>query len=195
MYIKLPDIKSQNDEWSCGPNSAARVLRYYGHNVDYESVRDKADQQCMLPDSFSYPTPTWSNPFATSRVNIRAGTTPNELCQVMRNWDTEIRLKQKSNFQTLIDLLRQGKPSIVLLRTGSINGYIFGTWPELHWVVVVGINESQQMVYYTDTNSQTYQMAYFDFMNKWNWSIGDGLASEVLWKLEVKTETIIWIDR
>lgn len=195
MYIKLPDTKSQNDEWSCGPNSAARVLRHYGHDIDYEAVKEKTDQQCMLPDSFSYPTPSWSNPFATSRVNIRAGTTPNELCQVMRNWDKDVKLEQKSNFQKLIDLVKQGKPSIVLFRTSSINGYIFGIWPELHWVVVVGINESQELVYYTDTNGQTYQISYCDFMNKWSWSIGDGIASEVLWKLEVKTETIIWINR
>jgi hypothetical protein len=37
--MELPDTGAQNDGWSCGPNSAARILRYYGHDVNYATVR------------------------------------------------------------------------------------------------------------------------------------------------------------
>ncbi|WP_019498480.1 C39 family peptidase [Pseudanabaena sp. PCC 6802] len=196
MFIHLPDTGSQDDTWSCGPNSTARVLKHYGHNVDYATVRATTDRQFLLPSSVKIPNPTWSDPFRTRRVDIRAGTPPHLLRDIMKRWEGDnVKLERKAGFPLLVDLLKDGKPVVVLLRTGSIDASILGTFPELHWVVAVGVNEPEQLIYYSDTNSTTYQLSYDDFMNKWSWRIGDGLASEILWKEGVKTETIIWIDR
>ncbi|NJL41290.1 MAG: hypothetical protein HC899_34675 [Leptolyngbyaceae cyanobacterium SM1_4_3] len=38
VSIGLPSTGNQDDNWSCGPNSAARVLAFYGHDVDYNAV-------------------------------------------------------------------------------------------------------------------------------------------------------------
>ena len=50
--IQLPDTGAQNDGWSCGPNSAARVLSYYGHDVNYATVRAATDKKLFLPQKF-----------------------------------------------------------------------------------------------------------------------------------------------
>jgi hypothetical protein len=53
--IQLPDTGAQNDSWSCGPNSAARILRYYGHDVNYATVRAATDKKLFLPQKFRNP--------------------------------------------------------------------------------------------------------------------------------------------
>jgi len=196
LLIQLPDTGAQDDKWSCGPNSAARVLRYYGHNVDYGTIRAAADEEYMLPSSVRFPAPTWSDPFRLRRVDIRAGTTPHHLRDVMKQWEGEnVKLERQAGFDLLTNLLKEGKPAIVLFRVGSIDASILGTFPELHWVAAVGINEAEQLIYITDTNSSTYQLSYGEFIDQWSWRIGDGLASEALWREGVKTETVLWIDR
>lgn len=191
-YVKadLPDTGSQNDNWSCGPNSAARLLRFYGHNVDYNQVRSAVDKEYMLPASIKKP---WGG-----RVDIRTGTTPHVLRDVMKRWEGDkVKLERKADFGKLMSLLREGKPVIALLRVGSIppSVTLSGTWPAMHWVAVTGFNEQNKLIYYTDTNSQKYQMSYDDFMGQWNWSVGQGFASEALWKNGVQTKTIVWVDR
>lgn len=69
VNANLPDTGSQNDNWSCGPNSAARVLRFYGHNVDYNQVRSAVNKEFILPPSVKVPDPTWTNPFRTRKVD------------------------------------------------------------------------------------------------------------------------------
>src|SRR5262249_59932899 len=38
MYV--PTDQPQDDDWSCGPNSVSRVLRYYGIDASYQDVRN-----------------------------------------------------------------------------------------------------------------------------------------------------------
>ena len=38
--LVLPAVKTQDDDWSCGVNSATRVLKFHGHNVNYDQMRE-----------------------------------------------------------------------------------------------------------------------------------------------------------
>lgn len=49
VSISLPSKGNQDDNWSCGPNSVARVLAFYGHNVNYNTVRSAVNREFMLP--------------------------------------------------------------------------------------------------------------------------------------------------
>jgi Peptidase_C39 like family len=198
VSVNLPSTGNQDDNWSCGPNSAARVLAFYGHNVDYNAVRSAVNREFMLPPSVNVPAPTLTDPFRTRRVDIRTGTTPHVLRDVMRRWEgNNVRLERGASFSGLLDLVRDGKPVIALLRVGSIppQTTLSGTWPELHWVAVHGFNESERMIYYTDTDGGRYQKSYDEFQSQWDWRVGTGFASEALHRNGVQAKTIIWVDR
>jgi hypothetical protein len=198
VSIDLPSTGNQDDNWSCGPNSAARVLAFYGHNVDYNAVRSAVNQEFMLPPSVNVPAPTWTDPFRTRRVDIRTGTTPHVLRDVMQRWEgNKVRLERGTSFSSLLNLLSDGKPVITLLRVGSIppETTLSGTWPELHWVAVHGFNAMDRMIYYTDTDGGRYQISYDEFQGQWDWRVGRGFASEALHRNGVQAKTMIWVDR
>ena len=91
--------------------------------------------------------------------------------------------------------------SITLVRVGTIEGNrigeigIGGTWPSMHWYVVNGFDEGRRMIYYTETNGGRYEISYDDFLDKWGWGIGRGLASSTLEENGLETRTMIWVDR
>jgi len=198
VSIDLPSTGNQDDNWSCGPNSAARVLAFYGHNVDYNAVRSAVNQEFMLPPSVNVPAPKLTDPLRTRRVDIRTGTTPHVLRDVMKQWEgNNVRLERGASFSSLLNLLREGKPVVALLRVGSIppETTLSGTWPMMHWVAVRGFNESDRLIYYTDTDGGKYQMSYDEFQGQWDWRVGRGFASEALSRNGVQAKTMIWVDR
>ncbi|WP_161607222.1 C39 family peptidase [Prochlorothrix hollandica] len=196
VSIQLPSTGNQNDNWSCGPNSAARVLAFYGRNVDYNTVRSAVNQEFMLPPSVNVPAPRLTDPFRTRRVDIRTGTTPHVLRDVMKRWEGEnVKLERKADFATLKRVLNEGKPVVALVRVGSIDTVVSGTWPEMHWISVTGFNEQKREIYYTDTDGGNYYYTYDEFLGKWDWRVGTGFASEALYKNGVQSRTMIWVDR
>jgi hypothetical protein len=48
VYIDTPNIGVQKDNWSCGPNSAARLLNWYGKNVTYAEVKRNTESKSYL---------------------------------------------------------------------------------------------------------------------------------------------------
>jgi hypothetical protein len=70
-----------------------------------------------------------------------------------------------------------------------------GTWPMMHWVAVDGCNESDRLIYYTDTDGGRYQLSYDEFQGQWDWRVGRGFASEALNRNGVQAKTMIWVDR
>ena len=196
VSIQLPSTGNQNDNWSCGPNSAARVLAFYGRNVDYNTVRSAVNQEFMLPPSIKVPAPKLTDPFRTRRIDIRTGTTPHVLRDVMKRWEGEnVKLERKADFATLQRVLNEGKPVVALVRVGSIDTVVSGTWPEMHWISVTGFNEQKREIYYTDTDGGKYYYTYDEFLGKWDWRVGTGFASEALYKNGVQSRTMIWVDR
>ena len=190
--IALPDTGVQNDGWSCGPNSAARVLSYYGHRVDYAKVRSLTDSKLFLPQRFR-------NPLNNQIIEVRTGTPPQTLKQVMQRWEGD-RVKQasKSSFERLTNLVQSGKPAIALVRVGSLPLPYLGTIPYLHWIVVTGIDAQNQKIYYTDTDSLSYTLSYAEFRSRWDLGLDRDISmaiANVLKTNGVQPRTLIWIDR
>ena len=191
VLLSLPtNIPPQDDLWSCGPNSAARVLGYYGHSVTYNTLRLISIRIQNIPEG------------------QRMGIAPHELRNIMQRYEgNKVVLERSSNITRLLNLLVESKPVITLLRVGSFRPagcsrsyypFDFGycnVWPEMHWVVVTGFNSHNNQIYYTDTNGGKYLMTYHQFNGQWNWGIGDGLAKEVMYANGVYPRTMVWVDR
>ncbi|CAN1210498.1 hypothetical protein TUMEXPCC7403_09905 [Tumidithrix helvetica PCC 7403] len=189
LSLTLPDTGSQNDSWSCGPNSAARVLKFYGHDVDYDMVRSATEKNFILPEQIK-------NPLDNSWVNIRTGTTPKVLQKVMQRWEGDkVKLARKVELATLLSLLETGKPVIGLIRVGSFKVPLFGTAPYLHWVALTGFDRAQHLIYYTDTNGKEATMSYEEFMQKWSLGSDGNAVNAILKGNGVEPRTIVWVDR
>jgi hypothetical protein len=190
--IRLPDTGMQDDGWSCGPNSAARVLRYYGHDVDYAKVRAVTDRQLLLPQRFR-------NPLTNQWVEVRTGTPPQTLQKVMQRWEGRyVKQSVNTDLSKLVQLVRSGKPAIALIRVGSLRMPYVGAIPYLHWVTITGADPQQQLIYYTDTNSQSYRLAYNDFARQWDLGLGQDISmaiANILRNHGVQARTIVWVDR
>lgn len=190
--IQLPDTGAQNDGWSCGPNSAARILRYYGHDVNYATVRAATDKKLFLPQKFQ-------NPLNNQWIEVRTGTPPQTLQQVMQRWEgNRVKKSPQASFNRLINLVRSGKPAIALVRVGGLTIPYVGSIPYLHWIVVTGANPQSQQIYYTDTNSQTYSLSYKDFQTMWNLGLDRDVSSAIASVLKsngVEARTIVWVDK
>ncbi len=192
QVIELPDTGAQNDSWSCGPNSAARILRYYGHDVDYATVRAATDKKLFLPQKMR-------NPFNNQWIEVRTGTPPQTLQQVMQRWEGDrVKKSPQTSFNRLINLVRSGKPAIALVRVGSFQIPYVGSIPYLHWIAVTGADPVQQQIYYTDTNSQVYSLSYKDFQARWNLGLDRDVSNAIANILKsngVEARTIVWVDR
>jgi len=190
--IQLPDTGAQNDGWSCGPNSAARILRYYGHDVNYATVRAATDKKLFLPQKFR-------NPLDNQWIEVRTGTPPQTLQQVMQRWEGDrVKKSPQTSFKRLINLVRSGKPAIALVRVGGLSMPYIGSIPYLHWIVVTGADPASQQIYYTDTNSQTYTLSYQDFQTRWNLGLDRDVSraiASVLKSNGVEARTILWVDK
>jgi len=190
--IQLPDTGAQNDGWSCGPNSAARILRYYGHDVNYAIVRAATDKKLFLPQKFR-------NPLDNQWIEVRTGTPPQTLQQVMQRWEGDrVKKSPQTSFNRLINLVRSGKPVIALVRVGSLSIPYLGSIPYLHWIAVTGADPVSKQIYYTDTNSQTYSLSYQDFQTRWNLGLDrdvSGAIASVLKSNGVEARTIVWVDK
>ena len=49
VWMDMPQTGNQDDKWSCGPTSAARIINFYGHNVNRDSLVNAVNRQFMLP--------------------------------------------------------------------------------------------------------------------------------------------------
>jgi uncharacterized protein YvpB len=195
-WLTLPRTGNQDDSWSCGPNSAARVLAFYGNQVDYGTVRSVAQRDHgIIPTKVCIGSGILKTCANTS--SFKTGLEPSEIRDVMNRWEGgNTKYVSGANLDQLKSLLSQGKPVLVLRRVGSFKpGKVFGTWPEMHWVAVHGFNDQEQKIYYTDTDGGTYQKPYSEFLSEWDWRIGDGLASETFYQKDIRPKTMIWVDR
>ena len=192
QVIELPDTGAQDDGWSCGPNSAARVLRFYGHDLDYAMVRAVTDKKLFLPQKMR-------NPLNNQWIEVRTGTPPIALQQVMQRWEGDrVKKSAQTSFTKLVNLVRSGKPAIALIRVGSLAIPYIGSIPYLHWIAVTGADPQRQQIYYTDTNSRNYSLSYQDFQTRWNLGLGQevsGAIANILKSNGVEARTIVWIDR
>jgi len=151
VRIRVPTDQPQNDGWSCGPNSASRLLRAYGQNVSYAQARSFTRHDGNLV--------SWAT----------LGTPPSALLDTLRHWKPDSSKEERSNLQRVIDLLKQSKPVIALvsLRKKSIFGGSVGV---LHYVVLSGVDTAAQRLHYVDTDGVAKSWTYAQFEAKWTWA-------------------------
>jgi Ca2+-binding RTX toxin-like protein len=183
VQIAVDTQQHQNDSWSCGPNSASRLLRSYGINANYETLRSQVQQLSQTAD-------------------YGMGTPSPELLELMNQYKPS-QMQQGANFQTVLNVLAQGRPMVALIGWGEITVPVvvpvagipivtIATAPEmLHYICLTGFDATTQRILYTDTNGEQKSMSYGDFQAQWNWP-GDGAIYETLKSLGIKKRTILW---
>ena len=184
VRITVPGGSPQTDGWSCGPNSASRLLRSYGlTSATYAALKSDAQQATVI-----------------SKYGL--GTPPPALRDIMRKYKEDTQLASGADFQSVLDRLGEGRPVVALLGWGEVDVPVppespwdfdlFDTAPEtLHYVCLTGFDSAAGTIFYTDTSGTAKSMSYAAFQKKWNWP-GDGLPLEVLEALGVKKRTMLW---
>jgi hypothetical protein len=166
----IPDGSPQDDNWSCGPNSGARFLKYYGYNVTYEYLRSLTQADGDLISHFGM------------------GTRPTTLRDILGRFDPAVQVEARVSLKNaggglehVLDILASGKPVIALVNVGTTaHDIILGTYPTaLHYVVLNGYNRVNRTLTYMDTNGQQYVWSFSEFYDRWNWQSG-GAAGAIL---------------
>ncbi len=179
IRISVPGGSPQTDNWSCGPNSASRFLRAYGIEVSYETLRSLA---AGWPD-------------LVSQSNL--GTRPGSLRDMIATYRPDTQLATGASFETVTNLLRQGKPVIALIASG-LHSFLGNNVGILHYVVLNGIDEATQTLYYMDTDGVQKSWSYEEFQDRWNWGrnwftgVAGDAAQGFLNSIGVHEHTIIY---
>ncbi|WP_020470607.1 C39 family peptidase [Zavarzinella formosa] len=180
VEIVVPGDAPQNNAWSCGPNSASRLLRSYGYTTATYAALKVAAQQSNILTQYDLGTPSPS------------------LLKVMQKYKPDTQLESGAQFQDILDRLGEGRPVVALIGWGSVPvpspnpGKPWDIAPsKLHYVCMTGFDMDKGEVYFTDTNGQAKSMTFDQFQGYWNWP-GDGLVYAALSGLGVKKQTILW---
>ncbi|MEZ6141902.1 MAG: C39 family peptidase [Zavarzinella sp.] len=150
LTITVPGGSPQNDSWSCGPNSIARLLRAYGINATYEEVRSFTRYDGNLI--------SW----------LKLGTPTSQMLDTMRHWKPDSRIETESNTNRIVDLIQQGKPVILLVSMGKI-GIPFGNVGAMHYVVVNGYDATTDTFTITDTDGVRKFLTRSELDYRWKW--------------------------
>lgn len=200
VVVRLPWVRRQSTDYTCGPNSLAKVLAAYGYNSSYESlVRLAQRQHAILPERI----------LGQSTSGFRTGYKPNSLRDMLSSATGHRAYAGSlgSDLNMIFNLLDSGYLPVVLLRVDSFRPArgLAGTWPLLHWVVVTGYDRTENKIFYADTGgvpdpdyprfSETYSYSISEFMNKWMWRVGSGLANTTLQNMQVRGGTTVHLDR
>ena len=180
VEIIVPTDSPQNDGWSCGPNSASRLLRSYGiTSATYAALKVEAQKTNII-------------------TQFGLGTPPPNLLQVMKKYRAASQLQSGADFDDVLARLGEGRPVVTLIGWGSVP--VFSPNPVdpidmiptgLHYICLTGYDLADQKVYYTDTDGEATSMTFDQFKAYWNWT-GDGLAYETLSALGIKKHTMLW---
>jgi LGFP repeat-containing protein/peptidase C39-like protein len=166
----IPGGSPQNDNWSCGPNSGARLLQYYGYNVSYDYLRSLTQADGDLISHFGM------------------GTRPGTLRDIIGHFYPAVQMEARvslnyagGGLQHVLDLLASGKPVIALVNVGvTVHDSIAGVYPSaLHYVVLNGYNRVNQTISYMDTDGNQKSWSFTEFYGRWNWQ-SSGLAGATL---------------
>ena len=144
-------VAPQTDSWSCGPNSAARFLQFYGVHITYDQARYLATKLTNAP--FEHPG------------QFGLGANPQALVNLIHEFKPLVQLQTGQSLDQLLNVLAQGKPVIALIQP-DLNS------AALHYVVVQGYDQKAQEIFFKDTDGNTYATSMYHFMQMWNWNVG-----------------------
>jgi hypothetical protein len=186
-FLYLDGEQPQDDGNSCGPNSAARVLRYYAFHASYADVKQlfhKAD------------------PVLSS---IGLGAPAANLADIMQQFGYQATAA-RVHVERVLELVASGKPVVALIRVGTVElgsasplpGLVgtmlkqAGSWPALHWIAVQGFDRARGLVYFTDTDGGHHQMTFAEFEHAFNWTCASNLANRLLDGAGVNPGSIVY---
>ena len=174
FYMFLPPVPPQRDSWSCGPNTATRLLNFYRIPATYEEMKKLAKKNVI-----------------TARFNL--GTPPPGLAKLLKKKGLDSTWENQSHFTHLLYQIRWKKPVICLMRSGT-QRFFFGLIraPRLHWIVVVGFaNAGEQIHYYDTTSNALYTYPYSTFYKKWDWRARLWVIQKLLEWQKVKKRSLV----
>jgi hypothetical protein len=138
------DVPEQCDGTSCGPNSAARLMRFYNINITYEKLRKKCRQ-----------------------TFITGGTTPDAMvdCMNENGGGARFTVARACGFPktAITKVLADGNPFLALINPEHKK---IATVPELHWVVVNGYKDGY--VRYFNTDDKQMKRRIDKFISEWD---------------------------
>jgi uncharacterized protein YvpB len=139
--LRFPLLQQPNDI-TCGPTSAAMLLRFYNKNIKIDEIASKSKT-------------TWFK-YKGKSIGL---TVPGLLNSVLKSYNLECKLKQ-GNLSVLKWYISQNRPPIVLLRSGKT------LW---HYVVAIGYDEKNILI--ADPGSGTqYNILQNTFLKAWDFS-------------------------
>jgi Ca2+-binding RTX toxin-like protein len=180
INMMVPTDQWQDDNWSCGPNSVSRVLRYYGINVSYGEARNYQRSETDLVSRFGM------------------GSRPSQLLETFRHWKADSYRESRTNFDRVLQVLSEGKPVVALIGKGRDYTFGLGSVPKtLHWIVLTGFDKKTNTIFYTDTKPDKNgaiqkQYTYDQFNQVWNWYSSGAKGGFVTGTMDVPERTILY---
>lgn len=166
--LTLPQVQTQDDNWSCGINSATRLLKYYGHEVTYAQLREIRKQKFQVPLVKRLP-------FARQPAPLyKLGTRPGGVVELLKIHRRNSYSQIGVSLERIKQLIRLNQPVIALIKPANQTVQLpFGktlSLPALHWIVVSGYDVGLKRIYYYDTIANEERFYSEDkFMERWNW--------------------------
>ena len=165
VVLPLPTLgQRQDDSWSCGIYSTARMLLFYGHtDATYEGVLDVREED-MIVDEQS--------------TDVEAA---RDIFGAFDEGDVHVAKKQE--IYAIKHLIRRGIPVLV-----AVDG------DPIHWIVVSGFDENEGTIFYWDPyndTEETYTEGEFDSI--WHWEKG-WLEEQTLMAGGFKRNLMMWIN-
>jgi Ca2+-binding RTX toxin-like protein len=180
-YLRKVDMKlmggdAQYDDWSCGPNSVSRVLRFYGYgDATYSKVRSVQLRDSDLVSRF------------------KMGSRPGTLLQTMKRWKADSYRESRTSFDRVLQVLSEGKPVIALVGTGRDYTFGLGSVPKkLHWIALTGFDKKTQQIFFMDTDGKEKVYTFAQFNQVWNWYSSGAKGGFLTGTMDVPERTILY---
>jgi hypothetical protein len=141
--------RPRSDASGCGPDAAARVIRYYGWPLTFNRAVQAA------PDSID----SWLI------QKLGMGTKPGTLASLLRRYGVSgAQAYERTSFQSILNALNAGRPVIALINwSNSITDF--------HHVVVQGYNpQTRQLAVNDGGDLRAWSYSYFQRL--WDWDTG-----------------------
>jgi hypothetical protein len=197
----------QETNVDCGPHSASRLLKFYAGRENTGVDFYRRLQQYRV-DGYS----KVEKLFRATDV----GTTPHYLKEIIGKVigsSNDVVLERNVSASRIKRVVQSGHPVLALVRVGSFQK-LNTTVPALHWILVVGFDDTSNIVRYYDTQSfvqngiqkdvnTVWRISQRDFFaqtagsgnDTFSWSVGGGITSVALESAGATSSTMLWIDR
>lgn len=147
---------------TCGPNSAARLLRGLG-------LADLAPDELIREVRRQHPVPRFG-----------FGAPPGVLARVMNQYPRPggrpFRVVHGADLGRVAATLAAGRPMLALIQTRADDSIALGPWrwtvPYLHWIALDGWDAEAGAVGFTDTDGTREAWAGARFERVWGWDFG-----------------------